>query len=137
MDANVNSALFSAKREDFFNNQANKSAVILTSTMAVNECRQTLTNYEKSYVFPKMEEINCRFTYEWSISGGSEEQVKAAETLLSWMLGNVYQSNLMINECNDGQIPVNELSFNSKIQSKILEPIKEIYPNFVFESEEE
>lgn len=137
VDANVNSALFSAKREDFFNNQANKSAVILTSTMAVNECRQTLTNYEKSYVFPKMEEINCRFIYEWSISGGSEEQVKAAETLLSWMLGNVYQSNLMINECNDGQIPVNELSFNSKIQSKILEPIKEIYPNFVFESEEE
>lgn len=137
VSANVNTNLFKADRAAFFNNEANTSAVILTSTMAINECRQTLTNYEKEYVFPNMEKINCRFTYEWSISGGSAEQVKAAETLLSWMLGNVYQSNLMISECNDGQIPVNELSFKSKIQSHILEPIKEIYPKFVFESEEE
>lgn len=48
------------------------------------------------------------------------------------MLGNVYQNYMMISECNDGQIPVNKICFESKIESKYLAAISEIYEKFVF-----
>ena len=62
--------------------------------------------------------------------------MKAAERLLSWMLGNVYQSTLMISKCNDGQIPLNETCFKEKIKSKNLAYIGDIYTNFEFTGEE-
>lgn len=118
--------------EEFFNNQANTSPVLLSSTMLLNEVRTKLTNYEKSYSYYYADEIYCDFTYEWSIGQGSEEEIAASEKLLSWMLGNVYQSYLMISKCNDGQIPVNNMCFESKIQAKNLAPIAEIYDCFIF-----
>lgn len=120
----------------FFNNEANTSPVLLSSTMALNEVRTTLTNYEKKCVYPEGNGISCRFIYEWSIGQGSEDEIKAAERLLSWMLGNVYQSMLMISECNDGQIPVNPICFESKIASKNLKPIGSIYKKFIFDRAE-
>ena len=39
----------------------------------------------------------------------------------------------MISECNDGQIPVNAICFESKIQSKYLAAISDIHQKFVFE----
>ena len=118
---------------EFMDNQANTSPVLLSSTMAINEVRTTLTNYEKSYVFPNSQKITCRFVYEWSIGNGRKEEIAAAERLLSWMLGNVYQNTLMISSCNDGQIPVNPTCFASKIQSKNLMPVQDIYGKFIFE----
>lgn len=117
----------------FLNNERNESAVLLSSTMAINQVRTMLTNYEKSVAYPDTEQIRCRFTYEWSIGNGDAYEIEAAEKLLSWMLGNVYQSFLMISMCNDGQIPINPFSFESKINSKFLSPIQEIYQNFIFE----
>ena len=114
-------------------NQANTSPVLLSSTMVINEVRTTLTNYEKSYVYPNSQKIICRFVYEWSIGNGRKEEIAAAERLLSWMLGNVYQNTLMISSCNDGQIPVNPTCFASKIQSKNLMPVQDIYGKFIFE----
>ncbi len=124
---------YSANRSAFLNNTSNTSPVMLSSTMALNEVRTILTNYEKSYSYYQNAEIYCGFVYEWSIGSGDKDQVAAGERLLSWMLGNVYQSYLMISECNDGQIPVNSICFESKLQSKYLKPIEEIYPDFVFE----
>lgn len=121
-------------KDEFLNNSENTSPVLLSSTMMLNEIRTTLTNYEKTYVYYDSDEIQCRFIYEWSIGNGSKAEIEAAERLLSWMLGNVYQSYLMISECNDGQIPVNAICFESKIQSKYLASISEIYQKFVFES---
>lgn len=119
--------------EEFLNNASNTSPVLLSSTMILNQVRTTLTNYEKTYVYFDSDEIYCAFTYEWSIGDGSDEEIAAAERLLSWMLGNVYQSSLMISECNDGQIPVNPTCFHSKLETKNLAPMEEIYENFVFE----
>ncbi len=121
----------------FMDNQENTSPVLLSSTMILNEVRKTMSNYEKTYVYPSADTIYCRYTYEWSIFDGSKNQMAAAERLLSWMLGNVYQSTLMISKCSDGQIPVNPLCFESKIEAKNLLPIKDIYKNFVFERAEE
>ena len=120
-------------REEFLNNIANTSPVMLSSTMKLNEVRTILTNYEKTYVYYNNDEIHCNYIYEWSIGDGNEAEIKAAERLLSWMLGNVYQSYLMISECNDGQIPVNAICFESKVQSKYLAAIFEIHQRFVFE----
>lgn len=123
-------------KEGFMNNSENTSAVLLSSTMLLNDVRETLTNYEKTYVHYDDNEIYCKFTYEWSIGNGDKYEVRAAERLLSWMLGNVYQSYLMISECNDGQIPVNEKSFESKIQSKYLKGISGSYDKFTFKNGE-
>ncbi len=117
----------------FFDNTENTTALLLSSSMAVNEVRETLTNYEKAYVHYDSDRIYCRFTYEWSVGNGSEEQKAAAQKLLSWMLGNVYQNTLMITRCSDGQIPVNKSCFESKITADTLAPIGETYKKFVFE----
>lgn len=122
-----------AAREEFLNNEANTCAVMLSSSMAINEVRETLTNYQKNFVFYSSDNIYCRFIYEWSIGNGNKDEVKAAERLLSWMLGNAYQNTLMISKCNDGQIPINENCFNEKISQKNYSAIKDIYANFVFE----
>ena len=120
-------------KETFLNNEKNTSAVLLTSTMMINEIRTTLTNYEKKYVYYDSDKIYCRFIYEWSIGDGNQAEIEAAERLLSWMLGNVYQNYLMISECSDGQIPVNPICFETKLQSKNLASISGIYSKFVFE----
>lgn len=126
-----------ASSDEFLNNSANTSPVMLSTTMVINEVRQTLTNYEKTYVYPDCSEIRCNYIYEWSIAGDcTENEAKAAERLLSWMLGNVYQSYLMISECNDGQIPMNATCFYSKIENRNLASIGEIYGQFVFTGEE-
>lgn len=120
-------------KDNFLNNSANSSPVLLSSTMMLNEIRTELTTYEKAYVYYDNSVIKCNFIYEWSLGNGNEAEIKAAERLLSWMLGNVYQNYLMVSECNDGQIPVNEICFETKIESKYLSPISEIYKKFKFE----
>ncbi len=119
-------------KEEFLNNEANSSPVLLSSTMMINEVRTKLTNYEKTYVYFDSDEIQCKFIYEWSIGSGTKEELEAAERLLAWMLGNVYQNYLMISECNDGQIPVNPTCFESKIQSMQLAALSDIKQKFVF-----
>lgn len=117
----------------FLDVQENKSAVLLTSTRDINNVKAAIPIYSKSFVYSNAEKVYCDYTYEWSIGDGDINQTKAAEKLLSWMLGNVYQSYLMISECNEGYIPVNELCFKSKIATKTLKPISEVYTSFVFE----
>ena len=119
--------------DSFLNTDESGCPVLLSSTMRINEIRNDLIKYEKSYVYYKSEEINCNFTYEWSIGKSGRREQKAAETLLSWMLGNVYQQYLMIKKASDGQIPLNAVCFNEKIHSHILEPVSGIYESFVFE----
>lgn len=122
-----------AREEAFLDNYENASPVLLSTTLIINEVRTVLTNYEKTYVYYDADQIYCGFTYEWSIGNGTENEIAASERLLSWMLGNVYQSYLMISECNDGQIPVNPICFESKIQAKYLSALEDIYSKFVFE----
>lgn len=122
-----------AARTAFLNNDANSCAVLLSSSMALNEVRETLTNYQKRFVFYNGEKIHCRFNYEWSIGSGTQHELQAAERLLSWMLGNAYQNTLMITKCSDGHIPINETCFNEKTDQKNYTPVKDIYRNFVFE----
>ena len=119
-------------KENFLNNDNNTCAVMLSSTMDLKNVWKTLTRYEKSCVYSNADQINCRFTYEWSIGQGNQDEIKAAEKLLSWMLGNAYQNELMISRCNDGQIPINETCFKEKISQKNLAPIDGIYNKFVF-----
>lgn len=120
----------------FMDNASNTSPVLLSSTMILSEFRNTLVGYEKECVFYDAEKIYCDYTYEWSIGSEGGNELVAAERLLSWMLGNSYQSALMITKCNEGQIPVNKTCFNTKIESKYLAPISEIYERFVFDTKQ-
>lgn len=116
----------------FFDNEGNQSAVLLTSTMKLNKIRETLTNYQKSYVYYESDEIFCNYVLQFSIGKGSKAQTAAAERLLSWMLGNKYQNMLMISKMNEGQIPVNETCFKEKISGKNYKEISNIYNKFAF-----
>ncbi len=118
--------------ESFMNNEENTASVMLSSTMSINKVKETLTNYKKKFVYPDNKEIHCKFTYEWSIGNGNKAEIKAAEKLLSWMLGNVYQNTLMITKSSDGQIPLNKTAFEEKTSQSALVPLKKIHDKFVF-----
>ena len=118
---------------DFFAEDGNRSAVLLSSTMEINRVRESLTQYSKAFVFYDGDRICCRFTYEWSIGAADGDKLAAAERLLSWMLGNVYQNYAMISLCSEGQIPINRECFRAKISSQYLQPVSDIYTKFVFE----
>lgn len=119
---------------DEFFNDANTSPVLLSSTMRINKVRAL--NYEKRYVYYDNDQIKCRYTFEWSVGNGAEDEIKASETLLSWLLGNVYQRILMVNSSSGGQvpeIPLNKECFETKIDVlSNLKPIKAIYSKFCF-----
>lgn len=123
----------SVNESEFLNNESNSCAVLLTSSVSLNSVRETVTAYQKTFVFPDTKDIKCNFIYEWSIGNGSKDEIRAGERLLMWMLGNSYQNTLMISNCNEGQIPINKECFEEKIYQKNLSAIKEIYKNFRFE----
>ena len=97
--------------------------------MSIREINEELTSYTKNFVFSDADEVYCDFIYEWSMGSGSENQIAASERLLEWMLGNVYQTSLMISNCNDGQIPINKTCFETKCNSKYLKSLIEISDN--------
>ena len=127
-----------AKKEEFLNSEKNTSAVLLSSSMIINEVREL--KYDKKYVFCDSSKLKCKFTYEWSIGKGSDDEQRASEMLLSWMLGNDYQRKLMVNSGSAKQmpeIPVNKECFETKAEHlNNLNPILEIYDHFVFVKED-
>ena len=118
--------------ELFYDKKENECAVLLSSNMAMNKVRKSLTGYEKSVSWYAGDTVYCHFDYEWSIGQGTESEIKAAERLLSWMLGNNYQNMLMISKNSEGQIPVNGECFNAKLEQKNYAPIKDIYKHYYF-----
>lgn len=103
----------------------NKTAILLTSTDYFNDTKQKLVLYGKAFSFYTGSKAGVKFSYEWSIGGGTETEIAAAERLMSWMLGASYQNILMIAECQDGQIPLNKECFEEKCVNE-LSPLKDI-----------
>ena len=62
-------------------------------------------------VFPKGRDIECHYTYEWSVGKNGGNNQAAAKKLLSWMLGTEYQNILLVKHENRTYIPVNEDCF--------------------------
>ena len=125
--------------EGFMDNEANTSAVLVSSTMSINTIRSQVTSYEKAFVYPETDQVKCNFIYEWSISSASASDTEVAERLLSWMLGNVYQSSLMINTAGKGEIPINKEAYNAKISQNdyYLGMAGDSYRRFIFVKNEE
>ena len=121
---------------DFWNNNSNTCAVLLSTNMSANSIRQKLTSYEKNFVYYAADRVYCRFDYEWSIGSPSGAEHEAAVRLLSWMLGNRYQNYLMISRCSDGQIPINRDCFEDKTAQKYYSTIQEIYKKYYFVKQE-
>ena len=102
-----------ASMDGFMNAEGNTSAVLVTSTMRINDLRNIM-GYKKLYTYPSSKEIECNFVYEWSICSSDRNQKMAAERLLSWMLGYPYQTQLMIWSGN-GEIPINKKAYEDKL----------------------
>ena len=117
----------------FMNNEKNECAVLLSSSRMLDEVKEALTAYPKTFSFYSDKKVYCRFCYEWSIGQGNRDEQKVAERLLAWMLGNNYQNLLMISRNSDGLIPINKECFLTKAEQKNYSPLKEIYKQFVFE----
>ena len=113
------------------------SAVLLSSTMAINDIRDM--KYQYKVVYYDSDEIGCRFVFEWSIGKGNKAEDRAAERLLAWMMGNVYQQKLMLNSGSGKripEIPINKSSFLEKAEEiNYLNPVLDIYTKFVFQEE--
>ena len=123
--------------DKFMDNKANSSAVLVTSTMRINEIRSKLTSYKKAFVYPDLASVQCRFIYEWSICSSDKAKTVTSERLLSWMLGNVYQSALMINMSGKGEIPINKTAYATRINSDYYAGMSgEGFRRFVFKAEE-
>ena len=119
----------------FMTDEANKSAVMVTATMRIDEIKSKLTKYQKNYAFSTADKVNAEFVYEWSIGASGKNELRAAETLLSWMLGASYQDTLMISSCHDGQLPVNKECFKKATDfNEELFGLRETYKNLVFEN---
>ena len=116
----------------FMDNESNTCAVMLSSTIHINVVRTKLTKYEKKFVFAGADKVKCDFIYEWSLGRGSKSQEKAADRLLCWMLGNVYQNKLMVSIASDGQIPLNRDCFDDKCSGRNYAGIKDVCKNYVF-----
>lgn len=121
-----------AKKEEFLDNEKNSCAVMISSNKAMNEVRETLTNYDKTFVYYAAGAVACQYDYEWSVGAKGEAEQKAGKRLLSWMLGNSYQNMLMISHASDGQIPINKECFQSKVSQKNYAPVGEIYKKYRF-----
>lgn len=128
-----------ASMDDFVNNEFNSSAVLVSSTMKMIDIKSQIKPYGKSFVYPDSDQIKCNFIYEWSICSSKRNETEAAERLLSWMLGNVYQSALMINTAGNGEIPINKEAFNTKVLQNdyYIGIAGDSYRRFVFELDEE
>ena len=105
---------------------------MISSNKAMNEVRETLTNYDKTFVYYAAGAVACQYDYEWSVGAKGEAEQKAGKRLLSWMLGNSYQNMLMISHASDGHIPINKECFQSKVSLKNYAPVGEIYKKYRF-----
>ena len=120
--------------ENAFPGVKNNCAVMLSSTMRIQEIKKNnLAGYTWHCAYLDSG-ANCNYTYEWSLGSRSGNENAAAERLLTWMLGNVYQNDLMISYAQDGQIPINKTCFEEKCNSsEELKPLSKVKDKLVFE----
>lgn len=108
-------------------------AVLITTTEKVQDYESYLMSNEWHTAYCS-DKVYGRFDYEWCIGKVSNDEEIAAEKMLVWMMGNVYQNTLMISLAQDGQFPINETCFNEKVSlSSDFDGIVETIDNIIFE----
>ena len=110
--------------EDSFLNTTNNSAsVLLTSSSEISDIHSSLVNNNdciEKYVFCDSDAIPCRFTYEWSLGYGNRDEERAAEMLLSWMIGNEYQYYLLMGINRQDILPICKEAFVERVNGNSL-----------------
>lgn len=93
-------------------------SVLLTSSLHIADTERLLAGQRQyKLVFPDTEKIEGQFVYEWSMGQGSSKQVAASERFVSWLLGNPYQSDLMVAYASMGQLPVCDETLDTFIKT--------------------
>ena len=104
----------------FFDAEQNWVNVLLTSSMYIEDTEKALAGKRQyKLVFPDAEKIDGLFNYEWSIGQGNRNQVAASERFISWLLGNPYQTDLMISYASMGQLPLCDETLGKLIETDL------------------
>ncbi len=119
-------------REEFIDNAC---PVLLTSSSQLDILSAELLGYEWECAFYDASKINCGFMYEWSMGNNGENNLEAAQRLLSYMLSSGYQSTLMLSvNSESGCIPINTQCFDEKDSTAYFDgALSRIKNDFVFE----
>lgn len=121
------------KSASFYKADTAESPVLITSTDRISYVQKSFKDYgyKIKFLAYKSDEIECDFTYEWSVGNGNDDQIRAGEFLLTYMLGNKYQNDLMVSWCTDGQMPVNKTIYKDKCEKdSTYEPFEDLYKAF-------
>ncbi len=115
--------------DSFFDQEGNRSSVLLTSTMNRQKVTEAISKYGCQFAYCDSNEAYGQFVYEWSVGGGSKEEIAAAKKVLTFMLGSKYQGYLMDSSERSGALPLcdDALSKLAK-EEKDLEPLLEMEP---------
>ena len=108
--------------------------VLITSSSEIDDIQDTLATSGKA-VYLQSENVICRFTYEWSISKSGDNEIKASESLLSYMLSNDCQGRLVSSISGNGELPLCEETLNKLCKSNddLYGGLKEIKDDLTFE----
>lgn len=102
----------------FYDMSNSWTCVLLTSSLHIANTEKSIAGQRQyKLVFPDTEKIEGQFVYEWSIGQGSSNQVAASERFVSWLLGNPYQSDLMVAYASMGQLPVCDETLDTVIKT--------------------
>lgn len=113
--------------EEFLDVSKNEASVLLTSSSELSEINELIMILPHKFVYLDTQEIPCKYTYEWSLGFGSEDEERAAEKFLSLMLGNKYQNILLMSSNRLDVLPicketmVNRVNSDSDLDSGIVD----------------
>ncbi len=110
----------SFRLKDTFTDRNNSSSVLFTSFSDVSSVERTLDGlgYPRRFVYYSGDMIPCRFDCEWSLGNGKNNENAAADRLLTWMLGNKYQSYLLMTYNDMDLLPVCDSTFVSMVNKR-------------------
>lgn len=124
--------------EDDFLAEPNRTAILLTTSTEITRVDNSIIQYQHHFSFFGGTPVNCRFMYEWSIGTGDENQVRASERMLSYMLGNRYQDYLLLSTNTETMaLPLCQETLENKIAtlSIFFSGMSNNYDNYLFINE--
>lgn len=107
LTSNFGDKLNSLADKNTFLSDNPSSAVLLGTTLDINTVKNTNSAFEWKCVYydggSSSNEATCNSLYEWSMGKGDKKQQRAAERLLAWMTGDVYQQYLLMSYSDESQ----------------------------------
>lgn len=117
----------------FFDPEEKWNSALVTSSLYIDDLAslsQSEYLIQHKFVFCDSERPVGRFVYEWSLGGGSKNEIAASERFVSWLLGKPYQTDLMSPEiyAAEGELPLCDDVLNEMIEKGLRSEIEPALP---------